>query len=219
MSLPPPTYDRRYGELDQVLRAHLGRSAHDPAALDGYLRQTSRSRPWAVALAEEQLREFAENPPGRLRARLGEFYAMPDVGLPDGELRDWLLSLADRLGESLAEGRVPPPGVPGTHWEWHDRFPELGQLLGGWFGQGMPAEFGEHAAALHDYLEGTDPGVLAKLVGELHELLALPLDEPGLILAVAELGLEVAPPAPWSTGAWLEAVAAHLRTVTTPAES
>ncbi|MGH1554604.1 contact-dependent growth inhibition system immunity protein [Streptomyces sp. L7] len=41
----------------------------------------------------------------------------------------------------------------------------------------------------------TDPQLTARLVGELHELLALDIDESDYALAVAELGMEVDPPA------------------------
>ncbi|GGY63727.1 hypothetical protein GCM10010326_68250 [Streptomyces xanthochromogenes] len=53
-------------------------------------------------------------------------------------------------------------------------------------------------------------GPASKAVGELHELLALGLDEAERALAVAELGMEVDPPAPYSPGAWLALVAQRL---------
>lgn len=135
MPLSPLEHDRRYGELDQVMRAYLGQPADDTPeqpgpALTAYLRHTWHTRPWALATAERQLREYADNPPGRLRLRLGEFYAIPDVGLPQGEIQSWLRCLADHIKHSIETGEVPPPGVPATHWEWHARFPELGQFLG-----------------------------------------------------------------------------------------
>lgn len=210
--MEPLQHDRSYGELDQVLGAYLGQAADDTverrsAALEGYLRQTWHSRPWAIATAERQLREYARNPPGRLRHQLGEFYPVPDVGIPESGVQAWLLLLADHLAASVERGDVPPPGVPMTHWEWHARFPELGQLLGGWFSQDMPDEFGDHEAALSDYLAGTDRSVVARLSGELRELLALPLEEADLTAAVAELGMEVEPPEPFRTGGWLARLA------------
>ncbi|MFG3548097.1 contact-dependent growth inhibition system immunity protein [Streptomyces sp. NPDC047725] len=51
---------------------------------------------------------------------------------------------------------------------------------------------------------------MARLVGELRELLAMGLDESGYAVAVAELGMEVDPPAPYAPGAWLELVAHRL---------
>ncbi|MGW8490029.1 contact-dependent growth inhibition system immunity protein [Streptomyces sp. NPDC055886] len=210
MSLRPFEHDQKYGELDQVVRAHLGRSADDEEALRAYLRHCWRSRPWAIATAAHQLREYARTPPGRLRLRLGEFYPVPDVGVPDSELQDWLLRLADQLCASIDNGAAPAPAAPRTHWEWHARFPELGQLLGGWFSQDMVGEFGDHDVALQDYLEGTDPGLIAQLTGELHDLLALPLKESDYVTAVAELGMDVDPPKPLSAGAWLTEIAARI---------
>ncbi|MFJ4920371.1 contact-dependent growth inhibition system immunity protein [Streptomyces sp. NPDC088725] len=207
MSLKPLEHDRRYGELDQVMRAYLGRTAEDEEALTAYLRHHWRTRPWAIAAAEHQLREYAKNPPGRLRLRLGEFYPVPDVGLADADIQAWLLGLANRLRESVENGEAPPPAPPQTHWEWHARFPELAQLLGGWFSQDMPNEFEDHEDALQDYLETTDPGIIAQLTGELHDLLVLPLEESDYAVAVAELGMEIDPPAPYSPSGWLAELA------------
>ncbi|MEU3371678.1 contact-dependent growth inhibition system immunity protein [Streptomyces sp. NPDC006711] len=215
MSLKPLRHDRDYGELDQVMRACLGQPADDTperrsAALDAYIRHTWHTRPWALATAESQLREYAQHPPGRLRQRLGEFYPVPDVGLDDAEIQGWLTVLADHLRRSIEQGEAPRPAPPGTHWEWHARFPELGQLLGGWFSQDMPDEFDDHDAAIRDYRDSTDPSLVAGVIGELHELAALDLDESQYALAVAELGMEVDPPAPYSPGAWLILLADRL---------
>ncbi|MFG2128517.1 contact-dependent growth inhibition system immunity protein [Streptomyces sp. NPDC048751] len=219
MPMSPLEHDRRYGELDQVMRAYAGLAPDDTedrpsTALTAYLRHTWHTRPWALGMAEAQLREYARNPPGTLRRRLGEFYAVPDVGLPEAGVQDWLLLLADHIRRSVEEGRVPARSAPVTHWEWHARFPELGQLLGGWFSQDMPDEFGarddSHEAALADYAATTDPQIVARLVGELRELLTLELDESDYALAVAELGMEVDWPAPYAPSGWLASVAVRL---------
>ncbi|GAA0340873.1 contact-dependent growth inhibition system immunity protein [Streptomyces blastmyceticus] len=212
MPLGPLEHDRKYGELDQVVRAYLGQAADDTpenrsAALDAYLRHTWHTRPWAIAVAEQQIREYAQNPPGRLRLRLGEFYPVPDVGLEESEIQDWLLLLADHLKRSVESGDVPPPAAPQTHWEWQTRFPELSQLLGGWYSQDMPDEFADHDAALDDYLATTEPDLVVRLVGELHEILALPLEESDYALAVTELGMEVDPPEPYAPSGWLALIA------------
>ncbi|WP_225100257.1 contact-dependent growth inhibition system immunity protein [Streptomyces sp. CoH27] len=217
MPLSPLEHDRRYGELDHVMRAYLGQPADDTPerpgqALTAYLRHTWHQRPWALAIAERQLRDYADNPPGRLRLRLGEFYAIPDVGLPEADIQPWLNCLADHIRHSIDTGEVPPPAAPTTHWEWHARFPELGQFLGGWFSQDMPDEFDDHDAAVDDYRTSTDPQLVARLVGELHELLALDLDESDYALAVAELGMEVDAPAPYSPSGWLARIAGRLAT-------
>ncbi|MEU2154547.1 contact-dependent growth inhibition system immunity protein [Streptomyces sp. NPDC019396] len=215
MTMKPLEHDRRYGELDQVVRAYLGQRADDTPeqrsrALDAYLRHTWHTRPWAIAEAERQLREYSRNPPGRLRLELGEFYSVPDTGMPQAAIQDWLLLLADHLKKSIEEGEVPPPSTPQTHWEWHARFPETAQLLGGWFSQDVVEEFPDHDAAVADYAATTDPQLVARLVGEIQELLALPLDEADYALATAELGMEVGPPEPFSYGAWLQSVALTL---------
>lgn len=221
MPMNPLEHDRRYGELDQVMRAYTGQPADDTAdvpgaALTAYLRHTWHTRPWALGTAEAQVREYARNPPGSLRLRLGEFYPVPDVGLPASDVRGWLLIIADHIRRSVEEGRTPPPSTPVTRWEWHARFPEAGQFLGGWFSQDMPDEFGgqddPHGAAVADYASTTDPRIVARLAGELRELLALDLEEPEYAVGVAELGMEVGPPAPFSPSGWLASVADRLGT-------
>ncbi|WP_425581499.1 contact-dependent growth inhibition system immunity protein [Streptomyces stramineus] len=67
----------------------------------------------------------------------------------------------------------------------------------------MPDEFADHDAALADYAESTDPSLVARVAGEVTELLALPLDETDYALALVELGMEVEPPAPYSPSGWL----------------
>ncbi|MCI4041752.1 MULTISPECIES: contact-dependent growth inhibition system immunity protein [unclassified Streptomyces] len=218
MPMKPFEFDRRYGELDQVVSAHIGQNAEnvnedgrEPShAMQAYLRHTWHTRPWALAIAEQQLREYARFPPGRLRLRLGEFYPVPDVGLPESRTQDWLLHLADQVRRSVDSGEVPVPSAPRTHWEWHARFPELAQFLGGWFSQDMVDEFADHEAAVSHYEATTDRALVARLVGEVAELLALDLEETDYVLGLAELGLEVDPPAPLSVGAWLEAVMGRL---------
>ncbi len=74
----------------------------------------------------------------------------------------------------------------------------------------MPDEFDDHDAAVDDYRTSTDPQVVARLVGELHELLALELDESDYALAAAELGMEVDPPAPYAPSGWLALIAGRL---------
>ena len=214
--MKPIEFDRSYGELDQVISAYAGEPADDDRdrpsrALQAYLRHTWHTRPWALAVAERQIRAYARNPPGRLRLRLGEFYPVPDVGLPESEIQGWLLVLADHLRDSVEEGNVPRPSpCPRTHWEWQARFPELAQLLGGWFSQDMPDEFADHEAAVQDYVTSADRVLVARTVAELHELLALGLDESDYGLAVAELGMEVDPPGPDTPGEWLAVLADRL---------
>lgn len=131
--------------------------------------------------------------------------------MPDAEVREWLLALAGHTRRSIEEGEVPPPSpVPDTHWEWHARFPELTQFLGGWFSQDMPDEFADHDAAIDDYAATTDRTLVARLVGELRELVALALDEPDYVVGAAELGMEVEPPEPHATSDWLTHVADRL---------
>ncbi|MFF9575676.1 contact-dependent growth inhibition system immunity protein [Streptomyces rubiginosohelvolus] len=216
MSMKPLEFDRRYGELDVVVAAFAGQAAESPEtdtvppALQAYLRHTWHTRPWALSVAEQQMREYARNPPGRIRLRLGEFYAVPDLGVPESRTQSWLSEMADHIKHSIETGEVPPPATPQTHWEWHARFGELGQFLGGWFSQDMPDEFEDHNAAIRDYQAGADPHLIARLVGEINELLALGLEDGDYSVAMTELGMEVEPLAPLTVESWLRAVADQL---------
>jgi len=213
--MQPQDHDSSFGALEVLFRAYLGQSADDAPeprsrALESYLRHTWHTRPAAVTVAARQLRRYAEHPPGKLRVELGEFFPMPDLGLASTDVQPWMLCVADHLERSAADGDVPPPtAVPDTHWEWHARFPELAQFLGGWFSQDMPDEFPDHEAALADYRATTHPALVARLAGELSSLLALLDDEGDHAVALVELGMEVEPPAPYSPGGWL----AHLARV------
>ncbi|WP_323139507.1 contact-dependent growth inhibition system immunity protein [Streptomyces sp. NBC_01443] len=148
------------------------------------------------------------------RAHLGEARPRPALaGLSrrDGGGSGALVQLADHIKQSIERGEVPRPSeLPETRWEWHARFPELGQFLGGWFSQDMPDEFTDHEAAVRDYAVSTDRTLVARVVGEIRELLALGLDEADHAVAVAELGMELEPPGDHSAGSWLSAVADEL---------
>ncbi|WP_324605498.1 MULTISPECIES: contact-dependent growth inhibition system immunity protein [unclassified Streptomyces] len=120
--------------------------------------------------------------------------------------------MADHIKHCIESADVPPPVAPGTHWERHARFGELGQFLGGRFSQDMPDEFGDHDAAVRDYRATVDPQPTARRVGEIHELPALGLEEHDYAAGVAELGMEVEPPAPFSVEVRLLTVAEHLGT-------
>ncbi|MGH1554605.1 hypothetical protein ACRAWF_29840 [Streptomyces sp. L7] len=117
MPLSPLEHDRRYGELDQVIRAYAGQPADDTPdkpseALVAYVRHTWHTRPWALAVAERQLREYADNPPGRLRLRLGEFYAGPGRR-PSRSRPPRVAALPRRPHQAQRRGgRGPTPGRP-----------------------------------------------------------------------------------------------------------
>jgi hypothetical protein len=78
--------------MHHVIAAYLGEPADDTPqkpsqALQAYIRHTWHTRPWALATAAEQLGAYAENPPGELSRRLGEYYPVPDMGLADQDIR------------------------------------------------------------------------------------------------------------------------------------
>lgn len=61
---------------------------------------------------------------------------------------------------------------------------------GGWFAQDLPDEFPDHDAAVRDCTAITDPQLVARLAGELRELLALGLEESDYRLADGPSGFK-----------------------------
>ncbi|MFI6694538.1 contact-dependent growth inhibition system immunity protein [Streptomyces sp. NPDC050433] len=96
---------------------------------------------------------------------------------------------------------------PGTR---HARFPELAQLLGGWFSQDIPDEFADYDAALRDHETAVERVLVARVVGELRELHSLGFDESDYALTAGELGREIDPRCRTHRGEWLTVVADRL---------
>ncbi|WP_158070736.1 contact-dependent growth inhibition system immunity protein [Streptomyces sp. CB00316] len=81
---------------------------------------------------------------------------------------------------------------------------------GGWFSQDIVDEFPGHDAAVADHTGTTNPQMVARLVGELHELPALPLDDGGLRPGCRRTRHGGEPAGPFSHGAWFHSLAATL---------
>lgn len=79
-------------------------------------------------------------------------------------------------------------------WEWEEYFPELGQLLGGYFHQDFSYEYSSYREALEDYLRGNPEGDLRQALDEIPQLLAMAETDQELGRAVAALGMGVSPP-------------------------
>lgn len=199
------TADPEHAEMAEVMLACAGDDVPggETAGLEAFVRLMALTRPSAIGSAERQLRRYVARPPSRILSALGAEPVLPDVGVPEEDLPDWMTAVADALRERGAARAFPEPGVPDTHWEWRTRFPELAQFLGGWLSQDLPDEFGDVPTAVRDYRAGTHPHLVARLRGEIAELTALGLDESGYALAAADLGMEVAPPPPGSYALWL----------------
>ena len=218
MPLSPLEHDRRYGELDQVMRAYAGQPADDTpdkpsGALVAYLRHTWHTRPWALAVAERQLREYA----AILRADSGCAWASstrsPTSDRPEGDIQR-VAEPASPTTSSTASSRAksrrhssPPPTGNGTP---ASRKPA--QFLGGWFSQDMPDEFADHDAAVADYVATTDPHLVARLVGELRTNCSpSPWTRPTTPWPSPNWAWRYGPPEePFSHGAWFQPLAATL---------
>jgi hypothetical protein len=210
-----PSYRQaQFGEVEALLFAYAGMPADDTddkpgPALEAWLRHTGRTHPTAIAVAARQIRDLlamsgAHMEADQVRRRL------PDLGLDPAARDAWLAVLAGHLERVVDNGIGPPSLPPQTHWEWRARFPELAQLLSGWFSQDVNDEFPDHDTAVADYLGTTAPDLIAALAGEISELLALALGDGETAVGLAELGLEAEPPDALTPAAWLAHLAGQL---------
>ncbi len=88
-------------------------------------------------------------------------------------------------------------------WEWEEYFPELGQLLGGYFHQDFSYEYSSYREALEDYLRGNPEGDLRQALDEIPQLLAMAETDQELGRAVAALGMGISPPEGVALRQWL----------------
>lgn len=99
--------------------------------------------------------------------------------------------------------------------EWEECFPELNQLIGGYFHQDFSYEYSSYREALEDYLRGNPQDDLRQAREEILQLLAMAESDQELGRAVAALGMSVSPPDGVSLRQWLvdiaHAIERHLR--------
>lgn len=190
----PSAWLANFGAAVRVLDAYAGcEGDDDPSrpsdALKGYLRQTARD-PAIPAVAAVQLRALArvvetgsDDPEIAMK--------VADLSLPATGRRsptEWLAVVADLCDEAVDRG-FPAPATPVTHWEWNQRFPVLGQLLGCYFNQDFADEFRSHESAVDAWTVTATTRTRAKLIAEIDELLLLGVTGDVLDEGLAELGL------------------------------
>ncbi|QMU76442.1 hypothetical protein GXW83_12530 [Streptacidiphilus sp. PB12-B1b] len=209
--MPLPLWHSSYAALRELLEAYAGLAADDEPGRPGmaraaYLDTMRQVSPASPAVAAMQLRRLVEA--GRLSAAGEQRRDAPDGAdavdtaavalLPWPETADraaWAQLLVALL--ESGGGRAASGGVPRSPWAWRRRFPQLHQLLAGYFGQDFPEEHpgldavGAERAALEQRRAGTDRATAARTLGQLHELAALRLDRAELETALGALGRDV----------------------------
>ncbi|MEZ0094818.1 contact-dependent growth inhibition system immunity protein [Streptacidiphilus sp. EB129] len=192
----PALWQAHHAALRDLLEAYAGMPTDDApgapsAALGEYLGAMLLVDPTGPAVAAAQLRRLAGG--GASAAASAPMLPWP----PMADRFAWMETVADLIESSVASGNAAPVDVPGTGWAWRRRFPQLFQLLGGYFGQDFPAEHpGVDSAeaerrVVAAWRSGTSRSVVARTVGEVHELLALQLDRGRLEYALGALGRDV----------------------------
>ncbi len=214
MSMKPLEHDRRYGELDRVMRAYLGQPADDTPER----RSRSPRRVPPAHLAHPPLgrrgggaptARVRPQPPGRVRQELGEFYSVPDTGKPQSEIGDWLGVLADHLKRSVEEGTSrsrPPRGRTGSGTRASPRPRNCSAA-------GSRRTSSTSSPTTRPPSPTTRPRPIRSSRPASWGAPRTARPSPGrgdYALAAAELGMEVNPPAPFSHGAWFRSVAATL---------
>ena len=207
-SIPLAVWHGSYSTLRDLLEAYAGMAADDEpgrpgAALVAYLDIMRDVSPASPAIAAAQLRRLVEA--GRLLADPAEGAPDSDATavslLPWPETADrvaWAEALVLLLDADYAAARSQSGSrVPASPWAWRRRFPLLNQLLAGYFGQDFPTEHPgmdtvqAEREALAEWRAGTDRTILARTLGELHELAALRLERGELEVALGALGRDV----------------------------
>ncbi|MGW2327358.1 contact-dependent growth inhibition system immunity protein [Streptomyces sp. NPDC001700] len=217
----PSAPGHRFHEIQNLLRAytHTGYEFTDtPArpgpALEGYLRIISRfpQRGFRVLQELDDLLSV-----GLLSPEIAdEVDLMPHVRPAEGR------GIEESLGIARAHIRasLQAPGgysgqTPHMGWEWEEFFPELYQLIGGYFGQDFSYEYSSHREALADYLSGNPEGDLRQAFDEIQQLLAMAATDQELGRAMTALGMGVSPPDGVPLRQWLievaHAIERHLR--------
>ena len=108
-------------------------------------------------------------------------------------------------------------GTPETSWEWRERFPNLHNLLGGYYHQNVSDVYpglsrnNLDEVVLADYFATHWGYEVAATVFEIDELLAMGSGAEFLKTATSELGLEIVPPGGLSYEEWLSTISRDLQ--------
>ncbi|MFD0249391.1 contact-dependent growth inhibition system immunity protein [Streptomyces sp. NPDC127113] len=208
-ALPP---GQRFYELSDMLAAyaHVDFTFSDTAeapgpALSAYLRMAARD-PGRAATAVQQIDDLLSV--GLFSEEIAdEVEHLPHIRPPMGtSVEDCLRVVKDHLHRFLRDPSRTPQANPQSSWEWNERFPSLGQLLGAYFHRDFSYIYESREEALDEYVGEADPQDREQAAQEIGELLEMVSSEQELRTATTALGLDLLPPQGMSLRKWLESI-------------
>ncbi|MGY6023156.1 contact-dependent growth inhibition system immunity protein [Streptomyces spinosirectus] len=211
MTQEPPSQGRFY-ELAELLNAYtytdlsFSDTPETPGpGLASYLRTAARD-PARAETAVQQIEDLLSV--GLFSDEIADDVDdLPHINPPLGKsVEDCLRVVRDHLYRFLQDPARVPQMNPQTRWEWDERFPELGQLLGGYFHQNFPDFYGSRDEALDEYIAELPREDREKTAQEIKELLDIAQSEQELDTATSALGLGLLPPDGMTLRQWLEFV-------------
>ncbi|MEU5752593.1 contact-dependent growth inhibition system immunity protein [Streptomyces sp. NPDC047829] len=178
-----------------ALSAYLRTAARDPARATTAIRQIDDLL--SIGLFSEEIADEVE--------------CLPHIRPPMGtSVEDCLRVVRDHLHRFLRDPSRIPQVNPQSSWEWNERFPSLGQLLGAYFHRDFSDIYASREEALGEYVSETPPEDRAQAAQEIGELLAMVSSDQELITAGTALGLDVLPPRGTTLRTWLESVSRRI---------
>lgn len=214
----PP--EPRFYELCSLLNAyaHTGYTFNDTTETPGpglasYLRIAARD-PARAATAVQQIDELLSV--GLFSEEIADDVEnLPHIRPPMGtSVEDCLRIAREHLQRLLQDASRIPQMNPQNAWEWDERFPQLGQLLGGYFHQNFSHFYDSYDEALDEHVREVPPEDRAQTAQEITELLVMVTSDQELHTATTALGLGLLPPDGMSLRQWLE----HIRHRIAPTE-
>ncbi|CAM5543219.1 hypothetical protein SROCM77S_04870 [Streptomyces rochei] len=203
---------QRFYELSDLLSAYacedftFSDTAEVPGpALSAYLRVAARD-PARAATAIRQIDDLLAA--GLFSDEIAdEVEHLPHIRPPMGaSVEDCLRVVRGHLDRFLRDPSRIPPANPRNSWEWNERFPSLGQLLGAYFHRDFSFIYASREEALDEYVREAEPDDRAQTAQDIGELLGTVSSEQELRTAATALGLDLLPPRGMSLREWLESV-------------
>jgi hypothetical protein len=211
MSQPLPP-GQRFHELSDLLESYANvdftftdtTEAPGPA-LSAYLRTAARD-PERAATAIRQIDDLLSV--GLFSDAIAdEVEHLPHIRPPMGtSVEDCLRVVRDHLHRFLRDPSRIPQAKPQTSWEWNERFPSLGQLLGAYFHQDFSYLYASREEALDEYVDETGPEDRAQAAQEISDLLVMVSSDQELRTATTALGLDLLPPRGTPLRTWLDSI-------------
>ncbi|WP_121749490.1 contact-dependent growth inhibition system immunity protein [Streptomyces sp. E2N166] len=208
-SLPP---GHRFHELSDLLEAYacadftFSDTAEAPGpALSAYLRTAARD-PARAATAIRQIDDLLSV--GLFSEEIAdEVELLPHIRPPMGaSVEECLRVVRGHLHRLLRDPSQIPQVNPQSAWEWNERFPSLGQLLGAYFHRDFSDIYASREEALDEYVSEAEPEDRVQTAQEIGELLTMMSSDQELRTATTALGLDLLPPRGMSLRKWLESI-------------